>query len=211
MAEEINANVTAGEAGQTANEKSIEQRVEDAFNAILAKNVKNENSILNSNFNGLTDEEKQTAYDLYNQKVKSEKEAKAKEIDSIKNDIKKKDETIAELQAKVKSYETEKRTEAFNNSIKTILNEAGIIEEGAMKQAVKLATAGVDFDTWFDENGAVKTEKFKDTIDNILKDIPSLKTAEEKKVEIKTTKPDDTAEAIQKRQDSIRKRWGLIK
>ena len=177
MAEE-NLTNTAGDAGsKNANAIDIEKIVENAFNAVLNKNVKNEHSITSSNFDKLPEDVKEKAYELYYAKKNADAE-KIKKAEAEKN------KEFESMQKELAAYRTKEKIETLTKKSNEILATLGCTEDGAQKQAVKLTFTGINADEYFNEDKTVKEEELKKILSSTLSDVPSLVSSKKKEVKI---------------------------
>lgn len=197
--ENENTVVETGE-NQHTNDELI-QKATEILNAINAKNEKNEKSIVNDNVKQFSDEEGQILRDLITaQKNKAKEQTLAKE--------KEKDDLIAKLQEENKTFKNKERQSLLNNSLNSIYDELGIVEEGAKKQAHKLAFAGSELSDFFNEDGTINTEKIKTAFSDVIADVPSL-SSKKPEIEVKETKRSESSDFVKEQQDKIRKKWKL--
>lgn len=178
MAEEI-LNNTTGEVGTNANTNSVdyESIVNNVIHAIEVKNAKNEKSIISSNFDKLSDDDRQTAYELFYAKKNAEAE-KVKKAEAEKNKL------FESMQKELAAYKTKEKMDTLTNAAGGILTELECTEEGSRKQAIKLAFSGIEADKYFDENNEVKIEDLKAILSATLSDVPSLVSKKQKTVNV---------------------------
>lgn len=179
MAEENLNNGTAGEAGSNAQADSVnyEAIVNNVLNAIEAKNAKNEKSIIASNFDKLSDEDRQAAYDLFYAKKNAEAE-KIKRAEAEKN------KQFESMQKELEAYRTKEKVNTLTLKANELLTSLDCTDEGLQKQAIKLALAGVNANDYFNEDKSVKEDELKAVLESTLKDVPSLVSKKQKEVKI---------------------------
>ena len=179
MAEENLNTSTAGEAGSNANANSVdyESIVNNVLNAIETKNAKNEKSIISSNFDKLSDEDRQAAYDLFYAKKNAEAE-KIKRAEAEKNKM------FESMQKELEAYRTKEKVNTLTAKANELLAGLECTDEGAQKQAIKLALAGVNANDYFNEDKSVKEDELKAILESTLKDVPSLVSKKQKEVKI---------------------------
>jgi hypothetical protein len=199
--ENENVNVTGGEQVQANNDLLI-QKASEILNAINAKNEKNEKSIISDNVKQFSDEEGQ----ILRQLIEAQKNKAAEEAAKKANE---KDEQIKALTEEVNNYKLKERRSILNNSLASIFDELGIVEDGSKKQAEKLGLTGVDINSLFKEDGTVDNDKTKKIFEDLIADVPALAN-KKAKIEIKETKHDETDEAMKERQQKRLKKWGLL-
>lgn len=178
MAEEnLNQN-TAGEAGSnTSASVDYESIVNNVLNAIEAKNAKNEKSIISSNFDKLSDEDRQAAYDLFYAKKNAEAE-KVRKAEAEKN------KQFESMQKELEAYRTKEKVNTLTQKANELLAGLDCTDEGAQKQAIKLSLAGVNANDFFNEDKSIKEDELKKVLESTLNDVPSLVSKKKKEVKI---------------------------
>lgn len=179
MAEDMLNKNTAGEAGSnaTANSVDYEAIVNNVLHAIEVKNAKNEKSIISSNFNNLSDEDRQAAYDLFYAKKNAEAE-KIRKAEAEKN------KQFESMQKELEAYKTKEKINTLTVKANEILAGLDCTDEGAQKQAIKLSFAGINTNDFFNEDSSVNEEALKNVLSSTLNDVPSLVSKKKKEVKI---------------------------
>ena len=179
MAEDMLNKNTAGEAGSnaTANSVDYEAIVNNVLHAIEVKNAKNEKSIISSNFNNLSDEDRQAAYDLFYAKKNAEAE-KIRKAEAEKN------KQFESMQKELEAYKTKEKINTLTVKANELLAGLDCTDEGAQKQAIKLSFAGINTNDFFNEDSSVNEEALKTVLSSTLNDVPSLVSKKKKEVKI---------------------------
>lgn len=179
MAEDMLNKNTAGEAGSnaTANSVDYEAIVNNVLHAIEVKNAKNEKSIISSNFNNLSDEDRQAAYDLFYAKKNAEAE-KIRKAEAEKN------KQFESMQKELEAYKTKEKINTLTVKANELLAGLDCTDEGAQKQAIKLSFAGINTNDFFNEDSSVNEEALKKVLSSTLNDVPSLVSKKKKEVKI---------------------------
>ena len=188
MAEDMLNNNTAGEAGSNTSAESVnyEKIVNDVLHAIETKNAKNEQSIISSNFDKLSNEDRQAAYDLFYAKKNAEAEkAKRAEAEQRKQ--------FESMQKELEAYRTKEKVSTLTNKANELLAALDCTDEGARKQAIKLSLAGVNADDYFNEDKSINEEELKKVLEATLKDVPSLISKKQKEVKIEIGNEKDSS------------------
>lgn len=159
---------TAGEAGQNTNTFDAYAFVDTVLSAVEKKNAKNKTSIINSNFDKLSDERKELAFAALNEK---EERAARKEKEAFEKMQKERDDAIAKLA----SYEKAEQTKQVNAQLKTILSDMDVTDEKNIGYALKML--GDQSDCF--KEGKIDTEILKTNVSTLVNDMPFLKSKKE--------------------------------
>ncbi len=158
---------TAGEAGTNTN-FNADSFADSILSAIEKKNAKNETSIINSNFEKLSNEEKELAFAALNEK---KERAARKEKEAFEKMQKERDDAIAKLA----SYEKAEQTKQVNAQLKTILSDMDVTDEKNIGYALKML--GDQSDCF--KEGKIDTEILKTNVSTLVNDMPFLKSKKE--------------------------------
>ena len=169
MAEIENTVNTSGENVQ--NNINYDELAIKMADIIEKKNAKNENSILRDNFSKLTEEERELAYNAFNDLKKKEANKTADKIAELEKQLAAANETI-------NTYQTEKRDQIVKGEFTKLINSLNFEED-----AIKLVTdlIGPKISDCLNDDLSFDNEKANALIQTVIDSYPILNKRKEVK------------------------------